>query len=45
MKKLNADERILEMAKLLSGQEVTSASVESAKHLTDKLKLITKIVN
>jgi len=33
MKKLNPDERIFEIAKLLSGQEVTSASVESAKHL------------
>lgn len=33
MKKLNPDERIFEIAKLLSGHEVTSASVESAKHL------------
>lgn len=33
MKKLNQDERIFEIAKLLSGHEVTSASVESAKHL------------
>lgn len=33
IKKLNADERIFEIAKLLSGHEVTSASVESAKHL------------
>jgi DNA repair protein RecN (Recombination protein N) len=33
MKKLNPDERIFEIAKLLSGQEVTSASVESAKLL------------
>jgi len=33
VKKLNAEERIFEIAKLLSGQEVTEASVESAKHL------------
>lgn len=33
VKKLNPDERILEIAKLLSGQEVTDASVESARQL------------
>jgi len=33
MKKLTEEERILEIAKLLSGQEVTNASVESARHL------------
>ena len=33
IKKLDPDERIIEIAKLLSGQDVTSASVETAKHL------------
>jgi len=37
VKKLNTEERILEIAKLLSGQEVTNASVESAKHLLDNV--------
>ena len=30
---LRADERILEIARLLSGQEITESSLESAKHL------------
>jgi DNA repair protein RecN (Recombination protein N) len=33
LKELNPEERIFEIAKLLSGQEVTNASVESARHL------------
>lgn len=33
LKVLTPEERILEIAKLLSGQEVTNASVESARHL------------
>jgi len=33
IRKLNEEERVLEIAKLLSGQDVTSASVESARHL------------
>jgi DNA repair protein RecN (Recombination protein N) len=33
IQRLNADERIFEIAKLLSGQDVTNASVESAKQL------------
>lgn len=33
IQRLENDERILEIAKMLSGQEVTPASVESAKHL------------
>ncbi|MEZ5084467.1 MAG: DNA repair protein RecN [Bacteroidales bacterium] len=33
IKLLNQEERIIEIAKLLSGQEITSASMESAKHL------------
>ena len=33
IRKLNEEERILEIAKLLSGREVTKASVESARHL------------
>ncbi len=33
LKELNPEERIFEVAKLLSGQEVTNASVESARHL------------
>lgn len=33
VKKLNPDERIIEIAKLLSGQEITNASVESARQL------------
>lgn len=33
VKKLNPDERIIEIAKLISGQEVTTASVESARQL------------
>jgi DNA repair protein RecN (Recombination protein N) len=33
IKVLNPDERIIEIAKMLSGEDVTPASVESAKHL------------
>ncbi|MCB2219182.1 MAG: DNA repair protein RecN [Bacteroidetes bacterium] len=33
LKRLTPDERIIEIAKLLSGHEITSASVESARHL------------
>lgn len=33
IKILDSEDRILEIAKMLSGQEVTSASVETAKHL------------
>jgi len=33
IKELNQDERILEIAKMLSGQDVTNASYETAKHL------------
>ena len=33
IKLLNLQERIIEIAKLLSGQEITNASMESAKHL------------
>ncbi len=33
IKILNEQERVIEIAKMLSGQEVTSASVETAKHL------------
>jgi DNA repair protein RecN (Recombination protein N) len=33
MKILNPEERVIEIAKMLSGQEVTNASVETAKHL------------
>jgi DNA repair protein RecN (Recombination protein N) len=33
IKILNPEERVLEIAKMLSGQDVTSSSVETAKHL------------
>jgi DNA repair protein RecN (Recombination protein N) len=33
IKTLDPEERVLEIAKMLSGQEVTSASVETARHL------------
>ncbi|MEZ5149040.1 MAG: hypothetical protein R2759_18705 [Bacteroidales bacterium] len=33
LKRLNTDDRIIEIAKLLSGQEITEASVQSARHL------------
>jgi len=33
IKILDPEERVLEIAKMLSGQEVTSASVETARHL------------
>ncbi|OQX75465.1 MAG: DNA repair protein RecN [Bacteroidetes bacterium 4484_249] len=33
IKQLASEERIIEIAKMLSGQDVTSASVETAKHL------------
>lgn len=33
IRRLSADDRIIEIAKLLSGHEITDASVESARHL------------
>lgn len=36
VKKLNSKERLEEIAKLLSGKEVTGASMESAKHLLEQ---------
>lgn len=33
MKKLKSEDRVIEIAKMLSGQDLTSASVETAKHL------------
>ena len=35
--KLSADERIIEIAKMLSGEKLTEAAIENAKNLINKI--------